>query len=162
MFSDTTKLRLAWNQKNIPVILRRAGKGELLRIRLPQSASNGCWLQNGRRIYPKWDEGKRFWETPKSWFNDLVERSLLKYGKIYIMQPYREQERCAPACLDAVGHECQCSCMGANHGSRNDGSWFEVTESFAVRWKPVHLACRLMIAKKVKNEMSGPETVSIR
>ena len=68
-----------------------------------------------------------YWELPKSWFNDFVDRALQRYGKVYIIQPYREQEICARACQEALGHECQCSCMGANHGVGNDGSWFEVS-----------------------------------
>lgn len=30
-----------------------------------------------------------YWELPKSWFNDLVDRALQRYGKVYIIQPYR-------------------------------------------------------------------------
>jgi hypothetical protein len=62
-----------------------------------------------------------------------VDRSLAKYSKVYIIQPYREHEKCAPACQNAIGHECQCSCMGLYHGAGNDGSWFEVSETFATR-----------------------------
>jgi hypothetical protein len=83
---------------------------------------------------------------PKSWFNDLVDRALRLYGKVYIIQPYREQEICARACQEAQGHECQCSCMGANHGIGNDGSWFEVSDTFSSRWGERELACRLLTA----------------
>ena len=135
-----------WRQGLIPVILRRGGKGQSLRIRIPYGDGNRHWLQNGRRISPTWCSAGRppFWEAPKAWFNDLVERSLVKYKKLYIIQPFREQEKCAPACMNAVGHECECSCMGANHGAGNDGSWFEVSDIFATRWREMHLACRLM------------------
>jgi len=37
---------------------------------------------------------------------------LAKYSKVYVIQPYREQEKCSPTCQNAIGHECQCSCMG--------------------------------------------------
>ena len=47
------KLRKIWNQKAIPVILRRGGKGQRLRARLPYSDDNKKWLQNGRRISPQ-------------------------------------------------------------------------------------------------------------
>jgi hypothetical protein len=137
------RLLAIWNQGSIPVILRR-GKGLNLRVRLPYREDNRQWLQNGKRISPTWFPAERYWETPKAWFNDLVERSLARYKKLYIIQPFREQEKCAPACMNAVGHICQCSCMGANHGVGNDGSWFEVSDAFAVRWGELHLACRLM------------------
>lgn len=96
---------------------------------------------------PKWSFQHEFWELPKSWFNDFVDRSLQRFGQVYIFQPYREQEVCAPACQKAEGHECQCSCMGKNHGAGNDGSWFEVSETFATRWGDKVIACRLLSKK---------------
>lgn len=146
---ETNKLRLqkVWNQKDVPVVLRRTRKGQKLRVRLPFARDNRTWLRNGRRDAPEWNGDRRFWETPKAWFNDFVERALDRYPRLYIIQPYREQEKCSPACMNAEGHECQCSCMGAHHGMGNDGSWFEVSETFATRWGDRHLACRLMIRK---------------
>lgn len=141
---DGQLLKKIWEQRYIPVILRRTGKGELLRARLPYSDDNRSWLQNGRRTTPAWISGPRYWEIPKAWFNDFVERALTTFGRVYVIQPYREQEKCSPACLNAVGHECQCSCMGGNHGAGNDGSWFEISETFATRWGDQMLACRLM------------------
>ena len=145
---DEKEMKRIWNQRDIPVALRRGGKGQRLRIRIPFSDDNLEWLQNGRRARPVWSREHRYWELPNKWFNDFVERALRRYKLLYIMQPYREQEKCAPACLKAEGHECECSCMGANHGTGNDGSWFEVSETFACRWSDQYLACRLMKLKE--------------
>lgn len=149
MDENAKRIRAIWNQKTIPVVLRRGGKGQLLGGCLPFAPENAEWLRNGRQRKPSWLGGERqsYWELPKAWFNDLVERALKKYGRLYVIQPFREQEICAPACMNATGHECQCSCMGANHGVGNDGSWFEVSEAFACRWHERELACRLMILK---------------
>lgn len=144
MSPDDEKLRIIWNQQRIPVVIRRGGKGQCPRVRLPFSDNNRTWLRNGQRNSPTWIARDKYWEIPKSWFNDFVQRAVKKYGKLYVIQPYREQEKCAPACMNATGHECQCSCMGANHGAGNDGSWFEVSETFATRWGEQQLACRLM------------------
>ena len=141
------KLKAIWNQTLLPVVLRRTGKGQRLRVRLPYAETNREWLQNGRRDSPDWIGDKKYWKLPKAWFNDFVDRSLTKYGKVFIIQPYREQEKCAPACQNATGHECQCSCMGLYHGAGNDGSWFEVSDTFATRWVKQELACRLLTAK---------------
>ena len=150
--SDVRDERLlkVWKQQRIPVILRRGGKGERLRARVPYSDDNRVWLQNSRRSSPQWIDKYRCWELPKAWFNDLVDRSLKRYGKVYIIQPYREQEKCAPACQNATGHECQCSCMGEHHGVGNDGSWFEVSDTFATRWGNRRLACRLLTVCMVR------------
>ena len=130
--------KAVWNQDKIPVVLRRAGKGQKLRTRLPFATDNRAWLQNDRRTNPVWVAKGRYWELPKAWFNDFVERALNRYGEVYLFQPYREQEKCAPACQNAVGHECQCSCMGANH---------EVSETFSFRWGEQELACRLLTTR---------------
>jgi hypothetical protein len=141
------KARRIWNQGIIPVAVRRTGKGERLRIRLPDAEANHQWLQNGRRTKPIWIRNGKYWELPKTWFNDFVNRSLERYSKVYIIQPHREQEKCAPACLNARGHECQCSCMGQHHGAGNDGSWFEISDTFATRWGDRKIACRLLTAR---------------
>ena len=133
-----------WNQKRTPVAFRHTGKGDLLWVRLPYSSSNRQWLQNGRRNNSAWKSTEGYWELPKAWFNDFIERALDRYRSVYIIQPYREQEKCAPACMNAVGHECNCSCMGQNHGAGNDGSWFEVSDTFATRWGGREIACRLL------------------
>jgi hypothetical protein len=149
-------IQAIWDQDCIPVILRRTGKGELLRVRLPFGADNRRWLQNERRNTPGWIASKKFWEIPKAWFDDFVNRALEKYGSVYIIQPYREQEKCAWQCQNAQGHECQCSCMGEHHGAGSDGSWFEVTDVFSTRWGKRELACRLLT--NGRNRSPGHET----
>ena len=147
---DEGRLKAAWNQKTIPVALRRDGKGERVRVRLPYADDNYAWLRNGRRIRPSWNSALGCWESPKAWFNDLVNRCLRRWGLIYVIQPYQKQEICAPACMNAIGHECQCSCMGANHGQGDDGGWFSTSEAFAARWGDRELACRLMTVSSEK------------
>lgn len=141
---ESHRLKEIWNQKTTPVVLRRDGKGEQVRVRLPFAEGNYAWLRDGRRARPNWNADLTCWELPKAWFNDLVNRSLRRWGRIYVIQPYREQEICAPACMNATGHECQCSCMGANHGQGDDGGWFSTDDAFAARWGERELACRLM------------------
>src|SRR5690606_32644485 len=100
---DKLTVNYVWNQQTIPVILRRTGAGQMLRARLPFAATNRAWLQNDRRQSPAWISGKRYWELPKAWFNDFVERALADFGQAYVVQPYREQEKCSPACQNARG-----------------------------------------------------------
>ena len=141
---NSAMLRAVLAQKDIPVVFRSGRPKEKLRVWLPYAVTNRAWLQGLGRIHPVWDYDKKRWEIPKSWFNGLVEGSLKRFRRIYIIQPYNEQEKCAPACMNAAGHICECSCMGQNHGAGNDGSWFEVSETFATRWNKQELACRLL------------------
>jgi len=145
--TEREKINSIWRQGFVPVIYRR-GIGYPLLMRLPFDVGNRAWLKSNARANPKWIGQKKHWELPQAWFNDLVTRTLSKWGKLYIIQPYREQEKCAPACWNALGHECQCSCMGANHGSQNAGSgWYIVAETFATKWNTHQLACRLLLRK---------------
>lgn len=139
------QLRAVLSQTDVPVLIRR-GKGYSLLVRLPYNVLNKSWLgASGRRI-PVWD-GKQ-WDVPQAWFNALVKRCLETYGRAYVVQPYREQETCAPACWNAEGNECQCSCMGVNHGSQSsEAGWRIVSDAFATRWGDRDLACRLLTTK---------------
>ncbi len=68
-------LGYVWKQKPTPVVLRRTGRGEKLRCDSPFADDNRQWLQNGRRTAPEWiGRADAYWELPKSWFNDFVDR----------------------------------------------------------------------------------------
>lgn len=84
------KMKHAWKQDTIPVVLRRTGKGERLRVRLPFASGNADWLRDGKRTRPEWHHELRCWEIPKAWFNDFVNRALRRFGSLYVIQPYRE------------------------------------------------------------------------
>ena len=145
--TDADRIKQIWAQGRAPVLLRR-GKGKSPRLRLPyepKKRDNRFWIRLGRRTDIRWNSKQRYWEVPQAWFNDLVDRCLQEFGKVYIIQPYKEQEKCAPACWNATGHECECSCMGENHGSGGaDGRWTVVSDTFATRWGEESIACRLL------------------
>lgn len=143
-------LRPIWDQQDIPVVLRRDGRKQKIRLRLPYSSDNRQWLKSIGRSHPDWNEYGKYWEIPKSWFNDFVDSALKKFGALYVIQPYRERQTCARACMEATGHICECSCMGAHHGSGFEGRWFEISEAFAVQWGDRRLACRLMVLRRSK------------
>jgi len=139
------KIEEIWRVRSssTPVLFRQPDGPVLLKM--PFAEHNRQWLQNGRRRIPKWLKPYKCWELPKAWFNDLVRRLVDRYGKLFVIQPYREQEKCAPNCWNAEGFECSCSCMGANHGSTAPGSgWLIVSDTFATRWHEKELACRLI------------------
>jgi len=138
-----TQINEVWNQNNIPVIYRREIGPVLLRI--PYKEGNRNWLQNNRRNKPVWNKEEKYWEIPKAWFNDTVERGLTRFNKIYIIQPHRVSEICAPACWNAKGFECNCSCLGNNHGAHQPENFFVVSDSFAFIWGGSELACRLLL-----------------
>lgn len=158
MESDETeeeRLRRIWNQKDIPVIFR-ASRVAKLRIRLPYRSDNRRWLKcSKRKKEPEWDKEKQNWILPKSRLTELVEMILNRHGAIYIIQPYREIEKCAPACWDAVGFECECSCLGENHGrNHHHDGWFVVSEACALRHGRRRFGARLLRLRNGKLEAS--------
>jgi hypothetical protein len=145
--TEEQEARRVWNQTTIPVVFRQTEKGAQLLVRLPFRDDNRIWLNSHGKSSVDWNKVKKHWLLPKSWFNNFVESSLKRYGKLYVIQPYIEHEICAPACRNAEGHECQCSCMGANHGIHDGSGWFDVSETFAIRFSEKRMACRLMQVK---------------
>ena len=138
------RLLQIWSQTQIPVVFR-SGKSKPLLVRLPFAQGNQIWLKSDHRIQPDWHPKQKCWQIPKSWFEDVIRRSLKRYARIYVIQPFSPQQKCAPACWHAIGAACECSCMGANHGSGNpDGKWHVVSETFAVRWDAREYSCRLL------------------
>lgn len=138
------RLLQIWNQKSIPVVYRR-GKGSPLLLRLPYAEDNRTWLKNEHRNDPEWLKDQKCWQAPKAWFERIIRQALVRYRRTYVIQPFNPHEKCAPACWNAVGAECECSCMGANHGSGNPvGKWHIVSETLAVKWGPKQYSCRLL------------------
>jgi hypothetical protein len=148
---DKSRILAVWNNTSgIPVLSRPRGTSvsdSQLKFRLPFNKENRSWLRNERRTKPYWNGELDRWELPKAWLNDLVERTLLKFGKLYIIQPYREHEKCSHSYGHAQGYECQCSCMGVNHGSGTDEGWLDISDAFSVRWGIDHVSCRLLTRK---------------
>jgi hypothetical protein len=144
-----------WNQKKLPVIFRPA-RSETLKIRLPFAKGNSAWLQGDRQHRQKWNEKWKCWETPRSWFDDIGKKCVAQFGRVYVIHTYRLSEKCAPRCWEAERLECQCSCMGANHGSQGPlGKWLIISETFAVRWQERRYACRL-IARRTETPVRRP------
>ncbi len=141
------KLRAIWRQSAIPVIYKQKRPQPVL-VRVPYAANNYLWLRGDQQRKPAWNAQFKCWETPQSWFDYAIKLTLQKFGKVYVVQLHREQQKCAPACWDAKGFNCECSCMGANHGSGHPGgTWHEVSDTFAFSWGQRKYACRLVSAK---------------
>lgn len=139
-----SRLRDIWRNGRIPVVFRR-GKPNPLLVRLPYAVGNYEFLRGEKIRKPVWDAKNDRWEVPVAWFDDLIKRLVRKYGQVYVIQLFREQQKCARACWDAKGMHCECSCMGATHGTGHPGGkWYEVSETFACHWGPKKYSCRLI------------------
>lgn len=159
MDPQNPRLDQIWRQGRIPVVFRQ-GAGRPTLVRLPYSADNRAWVRGAKRHKPRWNGQYKCWETPAAWFDELIVRALQRHGRVYVIQLFREQQKCAPACWNAEGYHCECSCMGANHGTGHPGgAWHEVSDTFAFQWGAKTYACRLIAAKANSPFASGPSLV---
>lgn len=120
-----------------------------LRIRFPKELTYAglgfdLWTCNRGGHKPVYNYRKRRWEVPRSWFNKLVDFMLERYKSVYVIQSYNVYERCAPSCVNALGHECECSCLGKNHGSGDLTGWYVVSDTFAIRHQSCPYSCKLL------------------
>lgn len=138
-------LRSVWRQSVLPVVFRGGQVAPLL-AKLPYRDDNRSWLGELGRRRPEWIATQQAWSLPKAWFEPLIQLCLRRYEKCYVIQPTNRAEKCAPACWNALGVTCECSCLGENHGSGSpEGRWHIVSETFAVRVGNRDFACRLLL-----------------
>jgi len=135
------EIRDAWYNNVIPAIIVPP-RGDLW-VRLPYNQGNKDWLRLSNHR-PSWNQDQRRWETPRAWLTRLTRKAVSTHGQCYVIQSYRKAEKCAPACQEATGVDCGCSCLGEHHGQGSDDSWFSVNETFACRWSGVDYAIRLL------------------
>jgi hypothetical protein len=144
-----------WGNGRIPVIAVPP-KGEI-KLRLPYSEANREWLKISQRD-PRWDKVERCWFLPRSWLNRQARRIVGKFGRCYIVQSVCETETCSPACLNAAGIDCDCSCRGEHHGSGNEDAWFVINETFACRSEGREYSVRLVGGRPI----SAPSVDDLR
>lgn len=131
-------------QIRIPTVIRGGPVAPLI-VRLPFRSDNRSWLSALGRKRPLWLATETAWGIPKSWFEPLIQHCLARFAKCYVIQPTNRAETCAPACWNARGVHCECSCLGARHGSGDpEGRWHIVSETFAVRIGRREFSCRLL------------------
>ena len=147
MPQEVRDARAIWRQTEVPVVFRRA-RPEPLLVKVPFAAGNLDWLRDDQVRKPVWDAKYKAWEVPQAWFERMIRLAVRRYQQCYVVQLHRERQVCAPACWNAEGLHCECSCMGEHHGSGHPGGrWYEVGETFAVSWGVQRYAVRLVRSK---------------
>lgn len=150
-FSDVERMRSIWREGASPIVYGE-GKGSPIKARVPinpedpfEMYTTRKWLRLNQSRIPAFNPRDRSWTLPRSWLSKVTDKILRHYGSVYLIEPLRDQRRCAPKCWDAKRHDCECSCLGENHGvGRPDRDWYEISETFAVKNGPKKMACRLL------------------
>jgi hypothetical protein len=147
------RLNEIWEQRSIAV-LYRPGDDDLY-VKTPYALGNKEWFQDGRnrRSAPKWNPEEKHWRVPRSHFKELTRRLVERFRRAYIIQPYNEKEVCAPACWNASGLDCECSCLGQNHGNGQPGGrWYIISETCAIKWGSRGLKWNLIEIKRPERQ----------
>jgi len=123
------------------VVYKPPGK-QWLMVRLPYWGGNRAWLLAGGRLI-EWLARFKAWSLPRGRFDAVVKRCLSCYGSCYLIQVLRERVVCCEPCWNAEGYDCECSCMGVNHGSGHPLQ-HEISEAVSLEWQGHKLSCRLL------------------
>lgn len=158
--SSPRAIQRIWKQARLPggiPVIYRPPRGELT-VRLPYREGNRALLRGPGGRDPTWHPTLQYWTVPAAWFGRLIRGGSLAggllsaSGQVYVIQPYRETEKCAAACWEAAGEECACSCMGRNHGiGYPGGRWYEVSDACAVRVGDRQLHWKLLTRRQAVN-----------
>lgn len=139
-----------WRNNKVPVVFKPTAPRDVM-VHLPIIRSSAEWfnyrdwlLGRGRKI--RWLQRYGAFELPRGRFDEVVGLVLAFYGSVYIIQESRPLEKCAPACWNAKGYDCECSCLGSNHGSGRDLEHV-ISETCAFEWGERRLSCRLLKRK---------------
>jgi hypothetical protein len=101
-------------------------------VRMPYKPDNRAWLheQLGDYIRPEWNKVAGHWEIARPHMRAVVEALADRFGIVEVIIDSRVVSRCDTQCQNATGDECDCECMGENHGGTGYWrSWIEVGET---------------------------------
>ncbi len=125
--------------------LAQLGLTAPLLARFPYAGDNRNWLRGSRRTTIVFDRKEKHWQLAKTRFEEIVQLSLERFGRVYVIQRRNAMEKCAPACVNAKSFHCECSCLGRNHGSADPlAGWRIVSDAFAFTWRDLPYSCRLI------------------
>lgn len=98
---------------NIPTVYRPAGSGRIT-VRMPYALGNRAWIHHnlGSGIHPVWNTTDKRWELARNHLRATVEALVERFGIVDVVIDSYAVTRCR----DAVGDDCDCQCVGENHG----------------------------------------------
>jgi hypothetical protein len=118
----------------IATVYRPVGTGRI-RVRMPYAVGNRAFIHRtlGSLVRPDWNGAEKCWEISRQHMRATVEALADRFGVVEVAIDFRTNSRCDIRCRDAEGDDCDCQCMGENHGGaaywRN---WTQVGETTLV------------------------------
>lgn len=72
------------------------------------------------RARPEWNPTGESWSVATRHFIELAGSLVKRHSRMVLGREYNSSEKCNHRCMNALGHECTCSCLARNHGR---GGW---------------------------------------
>ncbi|SCD43437.1 endonuclease domain-containing protein [Streptomyces sp. SA3_actG] len=119
VISGTKKVPMLWLPR----------EGEVV-AKLPPRKGNRAWLHHTVGIRSPKFAGDR-WTLPRSSLSRLLMAAIDRYGTVVLCRDMNRLSKCNRTCLEAVGTECQCSCLGLSHG-QDSQHWYTSVGDAAV------------------------------
>jgi hypothetical protein len=116
--------------------IRRQVDEPRLWVWMPNDLGRGRgWLleQLGERVRPVWLPEQRRWEVARHHLRTLAFALTEKYGTVDVFLEYRATTICDKRCREAVGEDCECSCVGEFHGNITWAGWIEVGDTVLIK-----------------------------
>lgn len=112
-----------------------------VRVKLPYADGNRHWLRQtcGARTQVKFDRDGKHWLVARGHFRTVIEALAARFGEVEVFVDQTVSTKCGPSCQGAVGDECNCQCLGANHGGQVSAGWVRVSEEFLVQHETVRI-----------------------
>lgn len=102
---------------------------------MPNARGNREWLRDvcGPGTRPDWDKPTRTWRVARPHFRKVISALVARHGVIAVCVDIVVTRACGSWCRDARGDECDCSCLGENHGSGTwTAGWVPVSDEWVV------------------------------
>lgn len=115
-------------------VYRPVGTGRI-RVRMPYQVGNRAFIHRtlGSMVRPDWNRLENQWEIARQHMRDVVEALAERFGVVEVTIDFRSTSRCDIRCRDAEGDDCDCQCLGENHGGAAYWrSWQHVGETTLV------------------------------
>lgn len=120
-------------------------------VRISHPEDNRAWLGSirtrGRGLL--WQREERHCECHSAWLAALAEVVLAHHCRVWLMQQFDCRAGCNESCITGRGLDCECGCLGRNHGAGLVDGWAQRIEANdACALLGVVYACRLLGPKE--------------
>lgn len=105
-----------------------------VRLKIPYFEGTRFWLREvcGAGTRPDFDRDRKDWTVSRNHLRAVVEALVDRFGEVELIVDQGTNLKCGPSCQNAISDECQCQCLGVNHGGLVAEGWLRVSEEFLV------------------------------